>query len=109
VTWTEWKNLFSLEITCRTAKIQIDGLQGSYGPQRLTLYAMRPELGPPDVEETAFPPEDTSWASEWAAVRDAVVAGASSEGLASVRYCWELIEQAYAANGYPAPVPAVSR
>ena len=26
VSWTEWKNLFSLEIFCRTAKIQVDGL-----------------------------------------------------------------------------------
>ena len=36
VSWTEWKNLFSLEIFCRDAKIQVDGLAGSYGPQRLT-------------------------------------------------------------------------
>ena len=35
VSWTEWKNLFSLEIYCRTAKLQVDGLAGSYGPQRL--------------------------------------------------------------------------
>ena len=26
VSWTEWKNLFSLEIYCRTAKLQVDGL-----------------------------------------------------------------------------------
>ena len=38
VSWTEWKNLFSLEIYCRTAKIQVDGLVRSYGPQRLTIY-----------------------------------------------------------------------
>ena len=35
VDWTEWKNIFSLEIYCRTAKLQVDGLAGSYGPQRL--------------------------------------------------------------------------
>src|SRR5581483_31302 len=43
VTWTEWKNLFSLEIYCRTAKIQVEGLVRSYGPQRLTIYRMSPE------------------------------------------------------------------
>ena len=53
--WTEWKNLFSLEIFCRSAKLQVDGLAGSYGPQRLTVYAMRPELGPPDVETIEYP------------------------------------------------------
>jgi predicted dehydrogenase len=35
VTWTEWKNLFSFEITGRDAKLQIDGLGGSYGVERL--------------------------------------------------------------------------
>ncbi len=53
VTWTEWKNLFSLEIYCRTASSQVDGLVRSYGPQRLRIYRMRPELGPPDLEEVA--------------------------------------------------------
>ena len=55
VSWTEWKNLFSLEIYCRTAKLQVDGLARSYGPQRLTRYLMRPELGPPDVERDRLP------------------------------------------------------
>jgi predicted dehydrogenase len=29
VSWSEWKNLFSMEIYCRTGKLQVDGLQGS--------------------------------------------------------------------------------
>jgi predicted dehydrogenase len=104
VTWTEWKNLFSLEITCRTGKLVVEGLQGSYGRQGLTVYAMRPELGPPDVERIAFDPVDRSWAAEWDSVRAAVQAGAASAtDLESARYCWALIEQAYAENGYPAP------
>jgi predicted dehydrogenase len=103
VTWTEWKNLFSMEITCRTGKLQVDGLQGSYGPQRLTLYAMKPEMGPPDVEVVEYDPVDVSWAREWDSVRAAVAAGRPTADLDSVRYCWALIEQAYAANGYPTP------
>jgi predicted dehydrogenase len=101
VTWTEWKNLFSLEVTCRTGKLQVEGLQGSYGPQRLTVYAMRPELGPPDVEEHTYGREDVSWADEWQSVRAAVRSGAPAADLASARYCWSIVEQAYAANGYP--------
>jgi predicted dehydrogenase len=103
VTWTEWKNLFALEITCRTGKLEVTGLQGSYGPQRLTVHAMRPELGPPDTEIFEFAPEDVSWTREWAAVRAAVEDGQPAADLASVRYCWDVIEQAYAANGYPVP------
>jgi len=103
VTWTEWKNLFSLEITCRTGKLHVEGLQGSYGPQTLTVHAMRPELGPPDTEVFAFGREDVSWEAEWASVRAAVAAGEPVSDLDSVRYCWQVIEQAYAANGYPVP------
>jgi predicted dehydrogenase len=103
VTWTEWKNLFSLEVMCRTGKLQVDGLQGSYGPQRLTVHAMKPELGPPDTEVREYPGEDVSWTREWAALRSAVAAAEPVPDLASARYCWEIVEQAYATNGYPAP------
>lgn len=101
VSWSEWKNLFSLEVYCRTGKLQVDGLQGSYGPQTLTVYAMRPELGPPDVETFAFPAEDVSWEREWAALRSALAAGEQLDDLRGARWCWSLVEQAYASNGYP--------
>jgi predicted dehydrogenase len=99
VSWTEWKNLFSLEIYCRTGKVQVDGLAGSYGPQRLTIYSMKPELGPPDVEEIQFPGEDTSWGEEWREFAAAVRTGDGrplSGDLASARYCWQCVEAAYA-------------
>jgi predicted dehydrogenase len=102
VSWTEWKNLFSLEIYCQTAKIQVDGLVHSYGPQRLTVYRMRPELGPPDVEEVAYPDDDRSWDQEWlnftAALDDRQQA--LSGDLHDARYAWEQVEAAYKAGGY---------
>ncbi|HWI21779.1 MAG TPA: Gfo/Idh/MocA family oxidoreductase [Baekduia sp.] len=108
VTWTEWKNMFSMEITCRTAKLVVDGLQGSYGTQKLTVHEMKPEMGPPDTQVFEFAAGDASWAAEWATVKDAVAAASEATGdLNSVRYCWALIEAAYAANGYPAPVSAI--
>jgi predicted dehydrogenase len=104
VTWTEWKNLFSMEITCRTGKLVVDGLQGSYGPQTLTVYTMDPvKMGKPEAETFTFDPTDVSWAAEWDSVRAAVAAGTPASDLDSVRYCWTLIEQAYASNGYPTP------
>jgi predicted dehydrogenase len=63
---TEWKNTFSFEIFGKTGKLQIDGLGGSYGPERLTHYQMLPQMGPPNVIEYAFPPEDVSWKEEFA-------------------------------------------
>jgi predicted dehydrogenase len=102
-TWTEWRNLFSLEIYCRTAKLAVDGLVRSYGAQRLRIYRMRPELGPPDLEEIGYPDEDRSWRAEWAHFADAVAADDSDPllgDLADARYAWQQIEAAYAAGPY---------
>ncbi|MFH1900309.1 MAG: Gfo/Idh/MocA family oxidoreductase [Patescibacteria group bacterium] len=64
VTCVEWKNIFSFEIMLKTAKIQIEGLGRSYGDERMVLYKMKPEMGPPVVEEFNFPKEDLSWKLE---------------------------------------------
>lgn len=64
VTCVEWKNIFSFEIMLQKAKVQVDGLGRSYGKEHLTLYKMRPEMGPPEIEEHDFPEEDSSWKSE---------------------------------------------
>ncbi|HEX8158901.1 MAG TPA: Gfo/Idh/MocA family oxidoreductase [Solirubrobacteraceae bacterium] len=106
VTWTEWKNLFSLEVTCRTGKLTVDGLAGSYGPQVLWIFSMSPQLGPPDAEQVAYSAEDVSWLREWRHLRAALVAGdgrALAGDLDSARYAWACVEAAYAANDYPAP------
>jgi predicted dehydrogenase len=105
VSWTEWKNLFSLEVYCRTAKIQVDGLVRSYGPQRLTIYRMGPQLGPPEVEEVVYPDEDHSWEREWASFKAAI--DLEDERLLNgelndARYAWEQIEAAYASGPYDA-------
>lgn len=101
VTWTEWKNTFSLEIYCRTAKLQVDGLVRSYGPQRLRIYRMRPELGPPDLEEIEFPDEDVSWRAEWEHFRGAVTEGTELlGGLGDAHYAWGCVEDAYATGPY---------
>jgi predicted dehydrogenase len=99
VTWTEWKNMFSLEAYCRTAKLEVEGLARSYGPQRLRIYRMGPELGPPELEETAFAVEDASWALEWEHFAAAIATGtAVLGGLEDARYAWARVEDAYACS-----------
>jgi predicted dehydrogenase len=63
---TEWKNLFSMEIYGRDAKLEISGLGGSYGIERLTYYKMLPEMGPPETTVWEFPMGDDSWKVELA-------------------------------------------
>jgi predicted dehydrogenase len=101
VTWTEWKNLFSLEVYCRTAKLEVEGLVGSYGPQRLRIYRMRPELGPPDLEEVQFADEDLSWTAEWEQFAHAIADGSAPLGdLHDAHYAWSRIEDAYSRSSY---------
>jgi len=62
--WTEWKNLFSLEVAMTRAKVEVTGLGGSYGTERLALYEMRAGLGPPDTTIWEWPRSDESWEAE---------------------------------------------
>jgi predicted dehydrogenase len=103
VSWTEWKNMFSLEIYCRTAKLQVDGLVRSYGPQTLRIYRMSAELGPPEAETVEYPDEDGSWSAEWAHFTAAIADGSPLLGdLADARYAWSVVEEAYERAGYGA-------
>ncbi len=95
---TEWKNMFSFEIYGRDAKLQIDGLGGSYGVERLTFYKMRPEMGPPDATTWEYPGEDTSWRAEFAHVSDCIrngtpVLGNLDDAVAALRIVEELYER----------------
>jgi predicted dehydrogenase len=64
VSCSEWKNLFSLEIYGRDAKLHWEGLGGSYGIERLTYYKMLPQMGPPETTVWEFPRGDESWKIE---------------------------------------------
>ncbi len=64
VSSTEWKNEFSFEVYTRKRKYVWSGLGRSYGVETLTIYTMKPEMGPPDVEKFEFNGPDTSWLLE---------------------------------------------
>lgn len=96
VSCTEWKNLFSFELYGRTGKLAIEGLGGSYGVERLTLYRMRPEMGPPDTTVWEFPRGDDSWERESAAFIDDIHTGREpSPGLAEGLRTLRVVEEVY--------------
>ena len=101
VSCTEWKNLFSLELYGRDAKIAIDGLGGSYGVERLTFYTMLPEMGPPETTAFEYPRGDNSWADEMRAfVADIRQNREPSPGLAEGIRTLEIVEQIYRQSGF---------
>jgi len=72
VSWTNWKNIFSMELFGSNGYLRIEGLGGSYGPETLELGLRKPEGGKPDIEFFQFPPEDISWNMEWAEFKQAI-------------------------------------
>ncbi len=102
VSCSEWKNLFSFEIYGRTGKLQIDGLGGSYGVERLTYYKMLPEMGPPETTAWEYPRGDDSWRLEMAAFLADIRMGRTPEpGLREARRALEVVEKIYRSSGYP--------
>jgi predicted dehydrogenase len=96
VSCTEWKNLFSLEIYGKRAKLQVDGLGGSYGVERLTFYKMLPEMGPPETTSWEYPRGDRSWELEFAEFLEDIQLGrAPSAGLADARAALTVVEEVY--------------
>ncbi len=93
---TEWKNMFSLEIYGRDGKVAIEGLGGSYGPERLTFYKMLPQMGPPETTVWEFPAGDASWSLETAAFIDDIRLGREpSPGLSEGIRTLEIVGQIY--------------
>ena len=96
VSCTEWKNLFSMEIYGRDAKLEISGLGGSYGVERLTLYQMLPGMGPPETTTWEYPMADDSWAMEMQDFLEDIALGRQpSAGLGDAHAALKVIETIY--------------
>ena len=98
---TEWKNLFSMEIYGRIGKLDISGLGGSYGLERLTHYKMLPEMGPPETSAWEYPMGDDSWAVEIAEFyEDIRLNRVPAAGLGDAYAALKVIEKIYKESGY---------
>ncbi len=99
VSAVEWKNLFCLEIMLEKAKLQVDGLGGSYGIEKLTIYKMKSEMGPPDLEEIKFDQPDNSWGLENKLFFEAIKnKDYSDKSFKQAFYVFDIIEKVYAEN-----------
>ncbi len=95
--WTEWKNLFSFEVCGRLGKLEIDGLGGSYGTERLIHYQMQPDMGPPPTTIYEYPMADDSWRVETEEFLDDIRLGREPRpGIADAQAVLRIVEQLYA-------------
>jgi predicted dehydrogenase len=97
--WTEWKNLFSFELAGRGGKLEITGLGGSYGTERLAWYRMLPEMGPPETTVWEYPHADDSWEIEMAEFLDDIALDRTPvPGIAEAQAALRVVETIYAEN-----------
>ncbi len=96
VSCTEWKNLFSLEVYGRDAKLHWEGLGGSYGIERLHYYKMLPQMGPPETTIFEYPRGDESWKLEMAEFfEDIRLRRAPVPGLKEAKAALAVVEKIY--------------
>jgi predicted dehydrogenase len=101
VSCTEWKNTFSFELYGRNGKLQVDGLGGSYGVERLTWYKMLPEMGPPETLSWEYPMRDNSWQVEMNQFRQDIELGRQPQpGLTDAVAVLQIVESIYQKSGY---------
>lgn len=101
VSCTEWKNLFSMEIYGKLGKLDISGLGGSYGTERLTHYQMLPIMGPPDTISWEYPRNDDSWALEMEDFyKDIRLDRAPDPGINDAYEALKIIDCIYRNSGY---------
>jgi len=101
VSCTEWKNTFSFELYGRSGKLQVDGLGGSYGIERLTWYKMLPEMGPPETVSWEYPMRDNSWQVEMNQFRQDIELGRQPQpGLTDAVAVLQIVESLYEQSGY---------
>lgn len=94
--WTEWKNLFSFEIFGRMGKLEITGLGGSYGLERLNFYQMTAEMGPPPTTIYEYPMADDSWKREVSEfIEDIRLNRQPCPGIPDAQAALSVIEQLY--------------
>lgn len=98
---TEWKNLFSFELYGRHGKIDINGLGGSYGTERIAFYKMSAEMGPPETLMWEFPMADNSWQCECDDfLEDIKLNRQPAAGLLDAYAALQIVETIYKDSGY---------
>ena len=90
-----------MEIYGRDGKLDLSGLGGSYGVEKITWYKMLPEMGPPETTSWEYPMGDNSWATEMTEFYDDILLDRTpSAGLKDARAALKIIETIYLESGY---------
>jgi len=96
VSWTQWRNIFEVEIFGKDGYMRLEGRDGHYGPQRLIVGKRQEDYSRPTEKTIEFANPMNAWTLEWNEFRSAIAEGrqpngSSFDGLQAQR----LVEAAY--------------
>lgn len=95
--WTQWRNLFRLELLGTDGLATVEGLGGSYGSERIVHARRRLEGGAPEEREWTVSEPEAAWAAEWAEFAAAIREGRQPLGSARDGYeAARLVDAVYA-------------
>ena len=114
--WTQWKNHFGFEVYGENGFLQVQGLGGSYGEEKLLMGRRNPEGGSPEIKEIRLSgsvtaeSHDDVWALEWQAFINALLGEELHAGVppASAYDAWQalrIVEAVYEASRTGATLP----
>jgi predicted dehydrogenase len=76
---TQWKNLFSFEITGEEGYTIVEGLGDSYGDQKF-IFGKKDYSAPFSETITVYRGKDQSWANEWSSFKNSINTGGNPSG-----------------------------
>ena len=92
---TQWKNLFDFEIYGEKGYLNVSGLGGSYGTEKL-IFGLNTPASPFNHKTIEYRQEDISWKSEWNEFKNSISSrreptGNGQDGL----YAMEVVNKIY--------------
>jgi len=96
ISWTQWVNIFELELFGADGFLRLEGRDGHYGPQRLVWGVRQSDHSRPEHVIFDFPGPDNAWDLEWQEFCSAIEQqreplGSARDGLRAQ----QLVEAAY--------------
>ena len=90
-----------MEIYGKKGKLDVAGLGGSYGLEKVTWYKMLPQMGPPETTSWEYPMADNSWELELSEFYDDIRLNRQPAAILNDAYeALKIIGKIYERSGY---------